>query len=292
MPFCPRWTDVTPSGSAVPSPAEWRSCQTGGMSDATGVFDAKAPNVARIYDVLLGGKDNFQADRDAAAELLQRFPPMALMCRAQRECLIRMVRFLAGECGIGQFLDIGSGLPTQQNVHQVAIEANPAARVVYADKDPVVLLHAQALLSKSDQVRVMSADLLQPERLLADAVRQGIDFGQPVAVLILGVLHFIPDSADPYSAVATIRQALPPDSYLALSHGEDSAEANEIAATYRGAGISGSTRARADILRFFGDFALLPPGLTGVAEWRAEPGHVDPNADALRGLVGGIARKR
>ena len=100
------------------------------MSDATGVFNPKAPNVARIYDVLLGGKDNFQADRDAAAELLQRFPPMALIARAQRECLIRMVRFLAGECGIGQFLDIGSGLPTQQNVHQVALAANPAARVV------------------------------------------------------------------------------------------------------------------------------------------------------------------
>jgi O-methyltransferase involved in polyketide biosynthesis len=261
------------------------------MSDATGAFDPTTPNVARIYDVLLGGKDNFQADRDAAAELLQRFPPMALMCRAQRECLVRMVRFLAGECGIGQFLDIGSGLPTQQNVHQVARAANPAARVVYADKDPVVLLHARALLSKGDQVRVMSADLLQPEELLADAARQGIDFGQPVAVLILGVLHFVPDSADPYSAVATIREALLPGSYLALSHGEDSAEANKIAATYRGAGIPGSTRARADILRFFGDFELQPPGLAGVAEWGTEPGHVEPNAPALRALVGGVARR-
>ena len=261
------------------------------MSDATGVFNPKAPNVARIYDVLLGGKDNFQADRDAAAELLQRFPPMALIARAQRECLIRMVRFLAGECGIGQFLDIGSGLPTQQNVHQVALAANPAARVVYADKDPVVLLHAQALLSKGDQVRVLSADLLQPERLLADAARQGIDFGQPVAVLILGILHFIPDTAGPHAAVATIRQALPAGSYLALSHGEDGAESDEIAATYRDAGIPGSPRVRADILRFFGDFELQPPGLAPVAEWRTKPGHVDPNADALRPLVGGIARR-
>jgi O-methyltransferase involved in polyketide biosynthesis len=261
------------------------------MSDAAGVFDSTAPNIARIYDVLLGGKDNFQADRDAAAELLQRFPPMALMCRAQRECLIRMVRYLAGECGIGQFLDIGSGLPTQQNVHQVALAASPTARVVYVDKDPVVLRHAQALLSKGDQVRTMSGDLLQPEKLLADAARQGIDFGQPVAVLILGVLHFVPDTADPHSAVATIREALSPGSYLALSHGEDSAGANEIAATYRGAGISGSTQVRADILRFFGDFELLPPGLVGVAEWRAEPGRIEPNADALRPLAGGMARK-
>ena len=262
------------------------------MSETTGAFDPTAPNVARIYDVLLGGKDNFPADRDAAAELLQRFPPMALMCMAQRECLIRMVRFLAGECGIEQFLDIGSGLPTQQNVHQVALEANPAARIVYVDKDPVVLRHAQALLSTGDQVRAMSGDLLRPERLLADAAREGIDFSQPVAVLILGLLHFVPDSADPHSAVATIRAALPPGSYLALSHGEDSAGANEIAATYRAAGISGSTRVRADILRFFGGFELLPPGLTGVAEWRAEPGYVDPNADALRPLAAGVAHKR
>jgi O-methyltransferase involved in polyketide biosynthesis len=261
------------------------------MSDATSAFDTTAPNIARIYDVLLGGKENFQADRDAAAELLQRFPPMALMCRAQRECLIRMVRFLVGECGIGQFLDIGSGLPTQQNVHQVALDANPAARVVYADKDPVVLLHAEALLSKAGQVHVMSGDLLQPEKLLADAAEQGIDFGQPVAVLILGLLHFVPDAADPHSAVATIRDALPPGSYLALSHGEDSADAAEIAAAYRDAGISGSPRVRADILRFFGDFELQPPGLAPVAEWRLKPGHVDPNADALRPTVGGVARR-
>jgi S-adenosyl methyltransferase len=260
------------------------------MSDTTGVFDPTTPNVARIYDVLLGGKDNFQADRDAAAELLHRFPPMALIARAQRECLIRMVRFLAGECGIAQFLDIGSGLPTQQNVHQVALAANPDARVVYADKDPVVLLHAQALLAKGDQVRVMSADLLQPERLLGDAAQHDIDFGQPVAVLILGILHFIPDTADPHSAVATIREALCPGSYLALSHGEDGAESDEIADTYRHAGIPGSPRVRADILRFFGDFELLPPGLAPVAEWRTKPGHIDPNASALRPLVSGVAR--
>ena len=268
-----------------------RSCQTGDMSDATGVFDSTAPNVARIYDALLGGKDNFQADRDAAAELLQRFPPMALMCRAQRDCLIRMVRFLAGEGGIGQFLDIGSGLPTQQNVHQVALAANPAARVVYVDEDPVVLRHAQALLSKGDQVRAMSGDLLQPEKLLTEAAGQGIDFGQPVAVLILGLLHFVPDTADPYSAVATIREALPPGSYLALSHGEDSAEANAIAAAYRNAGIPGTPRVRADILRLFGDFELLPPGLVGVAEWRTESDHIEPNTEALRALVGGVARR-
>jgi O-methyltransferase involved in polyketide biosynthesis len=262
------------------------------MSETTGVFDPTAPNIARIYDVLLGGKDNFPADRDAAAELLQRFPPMALMCRAQREYLSRIVDFLAGECGIGQFLDIGSGLPTQQNVHQVALQANPAARIVYVDIDPVVLRHAQALLSTSDQVRVMSGDVLQPEKLLADAAREGIDFSQPVAVLILGLLHFVPDSADPYSAVATIRNALPPGSYLGLSHGEDSPDGNAIAATYRDAGITGRTRVRADILRFFGDFELLPPGLTGVAEWRAEPGDFEPDIDALRPLAGGVAHKR
>jgi O-methyltransferase involved in polyketide biosynthesis len=261
------------------------------MADVTGAFDPSIPNVARIYDVLLGGKDNFQADRDAATELLRRFPPMALIARAQREYLVRMVRFLAADRGIRQFLDIGSGLPTQQNVHEVALEANPAARILYVDKDPIVLSHAQALLSHGDQVRVQSADLLQPDQLLADAARQGIDFGQPVAVLILGLLHFIPDSADPHSAVATIRAALPAGSYLALSHGEHGAESDEIAATYQEAGISGSPRGRADILRFFGDFDLEPPGLAPVAEWRTEPGHVEPNAGQLRPLVGGAARR-
>jgi len=144
----------------------------------------------------------------------------------------------------------------------------------------------------SDQARVISADLVQPASLIADAAAQGIDFGEPVAVLTLGVLHFVPDTADPHTAVATIREALPPGSYLALSHGEDGAESDQIAATYRDAGIPGSPRVRTDILRFFGDFELQPPGLVPVAEWRTEPGHVDTNADALRPLVGGVARRR
>jgi O-methyltransferase involved in polyketide biosynthesis len=154
------------------------------------------------------------------------------------------------------------------------------------------LLHAQALLAKSDQVRVISADLVQPESLLADAAAQGIDFGRPLAVLILGLLHFVPDMANPHTAVATIREAPPPGSSLALSHGEDGAESDQIAATYRDAGIPGSPRVRTDILRFFGDFELQPPGLVPVAQWRTEPGHVEPNPDALRPLIGGVARRR
>lgn len=244
-------------------------------------------NIARIYDALLGGQANSPADRQAAADLVRRFPPMADMAVQQRACLMRIVRFLAGDRGIRQFLDIGSGLPTQQNVHEVALAVSPDARIVYVDKDPAVVSQAKALLAGSDAARVIDGDVLEPDKLLADAAGQGIDFSQPVAVLILGMLHFVPDTTGPQAAVATIRAALVPGSYLAVSHGEKNTDSDEIAAGYRGVGIPGTARVRADILRFFGDFELEPPGVVSVADWGTEPGD-----GAFRALVCGVARRR
>jgi hypothetical protein len=182
-------------------------------------IDVSIPNVARIYDYWLGGKDNFAADRDAADRQARAIPQLPWLARQNREFLRRVVRFLAGQ-GIEQFLDIGSGLPTNQNVHEVAQVVNPDARVVYADIDPVVVSHAQALLS-GKQVAAIRADLCRPQDILgAPEVGQLIDFSQPVAVLALAVLHLLPDEAGPVAAMARLRKAMAPGSYLVISHAD------------------------------------------------------------------------
>ena len=178
-------------------------------------IDASVPNAARVYDCFLGGKDNFAVDRELAQKILEVLPDTADVCRDNRDFLQRAVRFLAGEAGIRQFLDIGSGLPTMGNVHEVAQEAAPGVRVAYVDYDPVVLSHARALLAKGKDVVVAEGDLRSPEAILADErVRQLIDFSQPVAVLLVAMLHFVTDADRPYDAVRTLVDALAPGSYL------------------------------------------------------------------------------
>ena len=180
-------------------------------------IDASVPNVARIYDYWLGGKDNFAADREAADRQARAIPQLPWLARQNRDFLRRTVLFLAA-AGITQFLDIGSGLPTNQNVHEVAQAVNPDARVVYADIDPVVVNHAQALLS-GKRVAAVRGDICRPEDILgAPEVRRLIDFGEPVAVLALAVLHVIPDEAGPAAAMARLREAMAPGSYLVISH--------------------------------------------------------------------------
>ena len=170
-------------------------------------LDVTVPNVARIYDHLLGGKDNFEADREAARRLLQAVPDAARAARANRTFLARAVQFLAREAGIRQFLDIGTGLPTRGNVHEIAQIANPQAHVLYTDIDPMVVVHASALLANSLTVAATQADLRQPDHLFTMPVtRTLIDTSQPLAVLLVAVLHFLPDNDNPWALVDQIKR--------------------------------------------------------------------------------------
>mgnify|MGYP002401073061 CR=1 FL=1 len=259
------------------------------------------PNLARVYDYLLGGKDNFAADREAAAVALRTVPQMGWLARANRGFLNRAVRVCA-EAGIRQFLDIGAGLPTQDNVHQVAQRTDPGAHVVYVDNDAVVVSHGRALLAEDERTAVIEGDLLQPEEILrSDRLHALIDLDQPVALLVVAILHFIPDEAGPAAAVARLRDALAPGSFLVLSHTEFprehavgtkqlSEETRALGQTYRSRPM-GPARSRAEIAEFFGDFELLEPGVTEVWNWRPAGESVVNPSDVVS-VVGGVARKR
>jgi hypothetical protein len=261
-------------------------------------IDTSVPNIARVYDYWLGGKDNFAADREAAERLASAIPALPWLARQNRDFLQRAVSFLAGE-GITQFLDIGSGLPTNQNVHEVAQRVRPDARVVYVDIDPVVINHAQALLSGS-QTAAVRADVTRPDEILrAPEVRRLIDFSKPVAVLVIAVLHILPDEADPAGAIARIRAAMAPGSYLVISHADVSPDhvvgtkrlsetAREVADTTRATTVPGRTRE--EIAGFFGDMTLLEPGLTDIWAWQPEGDVVVTPTDFMR-ILGGVARK-
>jgi SAM-dependent methyltransferase len=236
-------------------------------------FDPNIPNVARIYDALLGGKDNFAADRQAAERLLSAVPGAVLAARENRAFLGRAVRFLAGEAGIRQFLDIGTGLPTNGNVHEIAQAANTDARVVYADHDPMVVLHANALLVKTANVSVVNADLRYPRNLLT-SVQGLIHFDEPVAVLLVAVLHFLEDRDDPQGIVECIVDHLAPGSHLVISHvtGDDLTvdAVRDSHAVYDNASGPCIARARGDIEAFFDQMMLLAPGLVNACEWRPD----------------------
>jgi hypothetical protein len=232
-----------------------------------------APNVARIYDALLGGKDNYAADRQAARQLEAAVPGAARAARDNRAFLGRAVRFLAADAGITQFIDIGTGLPTRGHVHQIAHAADPAARVIYADNDPIVVAHARALLADAPQVIAVEADARFPRHLLTlPAVRSLINFDRPVAVLLVAVLHFVPDSDGPASIVQAITDHLAPGSYVVISHvtGDQlpAAAVRQARQIYLGAFTSGAARSRDAIGRLFDGLDLIPPGLTSVTAWR------------------------
>lgn len=254
--------------------------------------DASIPNAARIYAYLLGGKDNFAADRQAARELLRHIPDARDACHDNRAFVQRAVRFLAGQ-DIGQFIDIGAGLPARQNVHEIAQQTRPGARVAYVDHDPVVVRHAEALLATSRTVTVINADLRQPGHILTHPSLQGlISFGEPVAILLTAILHFIPDEDSPYSIVAELKAAMPPGSYLVISH----LTADEVAdesmrdarAVYDQATESVFPRDRAAISRFFDGLEFVGPGVTGIRAWGAQPARP---GQARTLLYGGVARK-
>jgi hypothetical protein len=256
-------------------------------------FETGIPNVARIYDALLGGKDNFAVDREAALALTAAIPGAARAAHDNRAFLGRAVHYLAAEAGISQFLDTGTGLPTWGSVHEIAQAANPAARVVYVDNDAVVVSHGRALLAKAPGVLAVEGDLRYPRELIGrKEVREVLDFTRPVAVLLVAVLHFLGDSESPWRAVSAITRRLAPGSYVAVSHvtGDDiPAEAVDRARDiYAGALVQGTARRRSEIMRFFEGLELIDPGLVDVAAWRSGR---EQEADGPVLFWAGIGRK-
>jgi hypothetical protein len=263
--------------------------------------DVTRPSIARVYDFMIGGKDNFAIDRQAAERALAIIPDAPEAGRAGRAFLRRVVRHLAADAGIRQFLDIGSGLPTKTNVHQVAHEVDPAARVVYVDNDPMVLVHGRALLADNDSTTVIEADIRAPEAILDHpVVRQYLDFTQPVGLLLLSILHHLHDAEDPGAVAAALRDAMPSGSHLAIIHFWDPADEHpQVSAKVRDAERvfnetlgTGRWRHRDEIQAYFGDFEMLEPGLVPLAEWRPDADSAVAQNLSYYTMIGGVARKR
>ncbi|HEV2636736.1 MAG TPA: SAM-dependent methyltransferase [Actinocrinis sp.] len=264
--------------------------------------DSEKPSTARIYDYFLGGSDNYRVDRATAERIMATVPDSAATVQANRDFLVRAVRFLAGEAGIDQFIDIGSGLPTRLNVHEVAQGVNPEAKVVYVDYDPAVRAYGDVLLATNDSVRFAQQDLREPQEILADpAVRALIDFSRPVAILLIAILPFIYDTEDPEGIMVRLREASAAGSHLVISHIVDDPRSRAVAVTQRQSATRAWTpRSRARIAGFFGEYELLDPGLTLAHRWRPtapQPGHGSPGGRAevdesrLNWLLAGVGRK-
>ncbi|MFD4564533.1 SAM-dependent methyltransferase [Streptomyces sp. NPDC058467] len=264
----------------------------GGSGAPSFTIDTSKPHPARMYDYFLGGKDNYEVDREAAEQFIKVAPEVRAGVRANRSFMHRAVRHVVAEGGVRQILDVGTGLPTEPNVHQIAHAIAPETRVVYVDNDPIVSTHSIALMDDTD-TSVILADLRDPRAVLDHPeVREAIDFGRPVALLLVAVVHFLSDADDPDGIVATLRDALPTGSYLVLSHAtgdihEDRRE--DAASVYNRATATLNLRSHARVLDFFGDFTLVEPGLVQVPDWRPDE---PPKRDAPPiGIYGGVARK-
>jgi len=270
-----------------------------GSAESAGLpFDVSVAHQARMYDYVLGGKDNYAADRAAIEAGITVWPNLVFAARANRAFLGRSIRFLAGEAGIRQFLDIGTGIPTAGNTHQVVQEVAPQSLVVYVDYDPVVLAHARALLdsSESGATEYIHADLRDTETILAQA-RRLLDFTKPVAVTLLAILHVIPESDDPHAIVATLMDAVPPGSYLAISHSASDLFDEETKDRFRNVmdrmiQQEYTPRDRAQVARFFTGLDLVEPGLVPVEEWRPAPGTDNQGTPGASAMWGAVARKR
>jgi hypothetical protein len=263
--------------------------------------DITRPSVARVYDFMLGGKDNFAIDRQVGQMALQITPDGPEAARANRSFLRRVVRFLTAEAGIKQFLDLGSGLPTQGNVHQIATAVDPTARVVYVDNDPMVLAHGRALLTQADTTTVIQADIRSPRAVLDNPdVRDFIDFTQPVGLLLLAILHHLGDDEDPAGVARQYHDALPAGSYIAISHFHDPGEAHPDASgkaravekIFNETLGTGRWRTHDEILAYVDGLELLEPGIVPLPEWRPD-GADEPSyqSDTYYTFVGGVARK-
>jgi hypothetical protein len=257
------------------------------------VIDTSRAHPARVYDYWLGGKDNFAADREAAELALQAYPQLAQAVQANRKFLARAVRYLTSEAGIRQFLDIGTGIPAADNTHQVAQREAPESRIVYVDNDPIVLLHAKALLKSTaaGACDYLEADLRDPDQILAGAART-LDFTQPIALMLLAILQFIPDEEDPAALVARLLAALPSGSYLVLSHPTDDFNPNRQGESIKRynerVAETATLRDQAGTARFFDGLELIEPGVVGVSKWRPDS---DLVAAAPSSMWCGVARK-
>jgi hypothetical protein len=254
--------------------------------------DTGVAHIARVYNYWLGGKDNFTADREAAELVITSYPTVLASVRAQREFLGRAVSYLAREAGIRQFLDLGTGLPSASTTHEVAQQAAPQSRIVYVDNDPIVLAHARALLASSPQgaTAYLDADLRDTGTILTEAASL-LDFDEPVAVMLIGILHCIPDSDDPVGIVNRLLAAVPPGSYLVIAHPAGDIHARQIgtAANQLNQMMAEpvTLRTHAGVARFFDGLDLIEPGLVQLHRWRAVP--ADPGVELAN--YGGVARK-
>jgi hypothetical protein len=252
-------------------------------------IDVSRPSAARVYDYVLGGAHNFAVDRELGDQLIRASPDVAETMRSNRVFLRRAVRHLA-EQGIRQFLDIGSGVPTVGNVHEIAQQIAPDTTVVYVDMDPVAVAHSEAILKGNDRAGVICADLREPALIQAQAAKLGlIDFGAPVAVLLAGVVHFIPDSDDPGALVAQLRDPLVEGSYLLVSHTTFDEQPPEVVEAQQLAARTATPlfpRPHAEVLAYFGDLEMVEPGLVYIPLWRPDPGEVVEHPERMSAYAG------
>ncbi|MBN3931413.1 SAM-dependent methyltransferase [Streptomyces verrucosisporus] len=260
-------------------------------------IDTSRPHPARMYDYYLGGSDNYEVDREAAERLMKMAPDVRVSARANRDFLGRAVRTVVEELGIRQIIDVGTGIPTSPNTHEIARAAAPDTRVVYVDNDPIVSVHAGAKLTGAGNAEFVLADARRPEAVIEHpAVRELIDFDRPVALLLVAVLHFVKDEEDPAGLVAALGGALPPGSCLVLTHGTSDfhgkEKAEEGTGVYRNATAQVSLRSHAEILSFFDGWGLTDPGLVQLPLWRPD-GPVPETGELRRvALYGGVGVKR
>ncbi|WP_319458757.1 SAM-dependent methyltransferase [Micromonospora sp. RTP1Z1] len=261
---------------------------------APDTIDIERPSVARMYDYYLGGSHNFAADRAAARAMVEAVPEAPLMAQANRAFLRRAVQFLA-DAGVRQFLDIGSGIPTVGNVHEIAQRIDPASRVIYVDVDPVAVAHSREILNGNDRTTVIQEDLRRPAAILAHPeVTKLLDFSQPVAVMIVAVLHFIPYQDRPEEILRTLRAALAPGSYLVMSQASDdgrgeTGERAEAERVYRRTDNQLWIRSRSELTALFDGFELVDPGVVWVPQWRPESPDQAENAEQAV-FIGGVGR--
>jgi S-adenosyl methyltransferase len=277
------WLECAARGDRV-EPTDWVPAD----------IDLNRPSASRVYDYFLGGAHNFAVDRQLAKEIAAMTPNIGETMRSNRAFLRRGVRFLVS-AGLRQFLDIGSGVPTTGNVHEVAQDAAPESTVIYVDIDPVAVAHSQLILAGNDRTGVVCADLRDPDRILAEARGLGlIDFAEPVAVLLAGVLHFIPDSDDPAGIVARLRDAVPSGSHLLVSHATADGQPPEVVEAQRLSARSGTEivlRPHARVMEFFDGLVMVEPGLVFIPAWRPDPAEgVQEHPERVGGYAG-VGRK-
>ncbi|MGH3201997.1 MAG: SAM-dependent methyltransferase [Streptosporangiaceae bacterium] len=257
-------------------------------------FRPDIPSAARVYDYLLGGKDNYPADRAVAESMIAQLPNVQLAVQWNRAFLRRVVRYLINEAGIRQIVDIGAGLPTVGNTHEIARESSPEARVVYVDHDPVVLAHARSMLHNVPNTAIIEQDLVEPDEILGDPVlRSLIDFREPTAFLFLSILHFVSDESDPAGLIAALLDPFPGGSHVAISHATPDTvpEVNDVERVFDEATEQAHVRSRSAVLNLVSGLELIEPGLAWPPEWRPDPGDVVPPNAAESYYCVVVARK-